>query len=144
MNPQIAYDLAALCTGVPGGSRVEIVGEAPYALAVTAEFSPKVNRLVAAHVERSEFVQPSKPEQLGEEVIVRDRRKGMTAALNILASLVSPELGDHIKMRNPESVLSFSVRSPKLVKEIKERYVNSVRMYIAASKPLLCCTYVDG
>lgn len=127
LTSQTAYDLAAFCTGVPGAPRVEIMSGAPFACAILSEFAPTINHLVASHVEESNFVEPSKSKQLGDEDVTRDRRKGMAAALDILASLVPLGLQGNIKTRNPESALSFSTRPPDVIEEIKERCVNNFR-----------------
>lgn len=117
----MAHDLAALCTSVPGEPHVEILPGAPFAVSVIEEGASKVNHLLAAHVEQSEFVAPNLPPLLGDTDAASYKRKSMKLALDNLASLARSDAQAELRQRNPESVLSFSLRRPEVVEMIRER-----------------------
>ncbi|KAF8323907.1 hypothetical protein DL93DRAFT_2070014 [Clavulina sp. PMI_390] len=135
----MAYDMAATFTSLPGHSaQVEIVKGAPYALSIISEFVPRVNALLAAQVEHVELDEPSSPTSPlqsrgpplppvpGVARIELDRESTMREALERLMHLAGPKLARSLALsqRDPNSVMSFSLRTPDKEALAYEKYVH--------------------
>lgn len=110
----MAQKLASVYTGFPGGARVEILQGAPYGMCTISEFAPRVNRLVAAHVEEAHLVTPR-----SGATERPDKRRIMKTAFDTLAQVASPGVRAQLTTRDCESVLSFALRPPEVVEEIR-------------------------
>lgn len=116
----MAYEMASSFRGVPfGGPRVEILQGAPYGMTVLSHFAPKVNRIIATHVEQVALA--SSPAQRP----ISSRSKVMRAALDILSDVSGPKWRHQVSEKNPNSVLSFSLRPPEVIDRAYERYVTT-------------------
>lgn len=110
----MAQKLASVYTGVPGGARVEILHGAPYGMCTISEFAPRVNRLVASHVEEAHL---ATPKSVATER--PDKRRIMKNAFGILAQAATPGVRAQLTTRDCDSVLSFALRPPEVVEEIR-------------------------
>lgn len=142
--PQMAYDMAATFTGIPHsgdtGAHVEIISGAPYGMAVLSECAGRVNRLLAAQVEHvvvSDSTRERSNSWFGDRRVTPpplaiSREDSMKEAFQRLIKLAGPPTANALGLtsRNPQSVLSFSLRPREVIEEGYKRSVNTLMILL--------------
>lgn len=130
--------------GVPiVGAGVEIIPKAPYGLSILPTFAPRVNRILAAHVDAAELADlrtklagtPPSASSVNSPSLwatgeaqqltpAQRRKQGMESAFERLTALAGPDLVAELELagKDPMSALSFSLRPKSVEQEGYEKY----------------------